>query len=179
MSNHHSKLTAAYALLSLTLLAACSAQGSIGLSSNPPAQVTSQNTSLNACTQQIAEVKFDALGRSAQFKTEIISPGAFKHRYKVIRIDTTSLSAGGTLKVSGQLGTSAQGSFALLGSSPGYPCTGLGETPLVSSTNLEPGRSFEWSQRFSSGQVFHLLAEGSWHNPENTVNTANLTIRVE
>ncbi|MGV3523283.1 MAG: hypothetical protein ACO1RX_03625 [Candidatus Sericytochromatia bacterium] len=167
-------------LVCLGVLAACGAEGSLsaaGLPANNP--VTVKNTALSSCAQEVAEVTLNAQSRSAQLNTELVSPGAFKHRYKVITIDTTALS-GGTLRISGQVGTRAQGSFALMGAAPAYPCTGvMSESALGSATNLEPGKSFEITHAFSSGQVFRLLAEGSWHDPEDTLNSASLTIRAE
>lgn len=173
-------LRAGAGLCSLALLGACSAQGSVSTPGTPASNpVTVKNTTLSSCAQEVAEVQLSAQNRSAQVNTEIVSPGAFKHRYKVVTINTTGLSSG-TLRISGQVGTKAQGSFALMGASPSYPCTGVAsEGALGSATNLEPGKSFEISHSFSSGQVFRLLAEGSWHDPENTLNTVNLNIRAD
>lgn len=141
----------------------------------PEIRVTQQQ--LGECAQETLYVKLQNQ-RPAQVSTEIISPGAFKHQYRVITLDTTDLPSG-TLNITGTLGSRSQGSFVLTSASPAYPCQGEGDTGVSSAVNVEPGASFSLSHAFSQGQVFRLLTEGSWQDEENTTNSVQWSFQVE
>ncbi len=154
-------------------LSACSAPNNSG--PQPEVRVTQQQ--LGECAQEVLYVKLQNQS-PAQVSTEIVSPGAFKHQYRVITLDTTGM-ASGTLKITGTLGSRSQGSFVLTSASPTYPCQGEGETGVSSAVNVEPGTQFTLSQTFQQGQVFRLLTEGSWQDAENTTNSVQWRFQVE
>ena len=163
--------------ISTGVLISCSTpNGSGGSTTGPENSFETKNERLTECAQKVGNLKVMG-NRSSQFSTGIVSPGAFKHDYKVITIDTTALGAG-TLYISGKLGSGAEGSFALMGSSPGYPCSGESSPAHSQATNLKPGSSFELKHSFVKGEVYHVLAEGSWHDEKGTTNTVDWTVRV-
>lgn len=163
--------------ISTSLLLACTTpNGSGGSTTGPENSFEIKNERLTECAQKVGKLKVMG-NRSSQFTTSIVSPGAFKHDYKVITIDTTALGAG-TLYISGKLGSGSEGSFALMGSSPGYPCSGEGSPAHSQATNLKPGSSFELKHSFVKGEIYHILAEGSWHDEKGSTNTVDWTVRV-
>lgn len=163
---------------SMLALTACSASGSItsGVSSSP---VAVKSQSLGQCANEVASVSLSTRGANARFSTEYVGPGAFKHNFRVISIDTTGLTGGGTLKISGKAGTgAAQGSFALTPASPNYVCTGFLEGDIGRAANVKAGESFNIEHTFTQGQVFRLLMEGSWDAAEKATNTVDFTFEI-
>lgn len=162
--------------LLLALCACSSGVGSINSGASTPVAVRSQ--SFGECANEVAAVSLTSRGANSRFNTEFVAPGAFKHQFRVITIDTTGV-ASGTLKINGRLGTgAAQGSFALTPASPNYVCSGFLQGDVGRAANVQAGQSFEISHNFSSGQVFRLLMEGSWDAPEKSTNTVDLTFVV-
>lgn len=142
------------------------------------APVAMRNTNLGPCANEIAEVKFNGYSR-ATFQTEIRAPGSFKHQFKVITLDASSLSQGGTLNITGKMGNrQASGSFILESANPNYPCDGLELSGLKSANNRNPGVTFNLTHKFTTPQVFRLLIEGSWEVPEGAVNDVDFTFEV-
>lgn len=166
-------------IIATGMLLACTngPNGSTGSNTGPENSIQVKSTRLTDCADEVLEMKVMG-NRSSQFSTDIVSPGAFKHKYKVITIDTTALGAG-TLYISGKLGNSSQGSFALMSASPSYPCSGESAPAYSEVANKEPGSSFELKHSFLKGEVYRLLAEGSWHDPAGTANSVTWTIRVD
>lgn len=141
----------------------------------PVVRVTQQT--LGDCAQEVLHVTLNNQ-TPTQVSTEIISPGAFKHQFRVITLDTTGITSG-TLKIKGVLGSKTQGSFALTSASPNYPCQGASDEGFSSAANVEPGSTFTLSHPFQQGQVFRLLSEGSWQEEAGTENTVQWTFQVE
>jgi hypothetical protein len=162
--------------LCTSLIATCASPNGSGSNTGPENSIEIKSTPLTDCAQEVAQLKVMG-SRNTQFSSEIVSPGAFKHQYKVITIDTTAIDTG-TLYISGKLGNGSQGSFALMDASPAYPCSGESSAAYGEATNQEPGSTFEIKHTFVKGQVYRLLSEGSWHDPEGTKNTVAWTIRV-
>lgn len=159
-----------------SFIATCASPNDSGSSAGPENSLEVKSTRLTACAEEVAQLKVMG-SRNTQFSSGIVSPGAFKHQYKVITIDATTMDSG-TLYISGKLGNSSQGSFALMGASPAYPCRGESSQAYGEAINQEPGSSFEIKHTFTKGQVYRLLTEGSWNDPEGTKNTVDWTIHV-
>lgn len=167
-------------MLLATALAGCSGN-ILGLPLGGPGQapVTVKSTSFGECAREVAEVSLTAATPQANFKMDLVSPGAFRHQLRVMTINTSSFTSG-TLHIEGTVGTGqAAASFVLLDANPAYPCSGFVLGGLQSASNIKPGASFSLNQTFSKGQVYRLVGEGSWDAPKDSTNTADIKIRVD
>ena len=164
--------------VSVIFLGACN-NTVTGTTGNNSSSISITNNKINDCSVEVGKVKLTNSANKTSFSTDIITPASFSHNYKVITIDASEFTNGGTINVSGTVGTDkASASFGLLALNSDFSCSGFQANTLGGSANVKPGSSFNFSYKFSSGQTFRLGSEGSWDEAKDSKNTINLNISI-
>lgn len=117
---------------------------------------------------------------SATAEGELIAPGYGKQQHKIIVIDVTDFSSGGTLIIEVSLGAGeSDGSFDLFPEDATIPTEGRVKNSVASLYDLKHGESGTLTHNFDSGQVFQFGATGNWFSREGAINTFIITATVE
>ena len=157
-----------------------------GVGGYSTAQVTLRTTSTCACDsgatcfQGPLIVLTPANPTATLTKVPITAPGWGLHDYtSKYDLDVSAFSSGGTISVSGTLGSGCAGSFDLLGECTDFVSAGSNTYSLAHYYDCLAGNSFSFSYPFEAGDTtFHLGLEGDWSSPAGQTNTVAVTIAV-
>jgi hypothetical protein len=116
---------------------------------------------------------------SASANAAIVAPGNGNHVWTTkFDVDVSAFSNGGTLTVSGTLGSpGCDGSFDLFSGCATLPASGA-LSDLGSADNTGAGKSWKFTYTFQATNLFHFGAEGNWNSAQGTTNQTSVVFQV-
>jgi hypothetical protein len=110
--------------------------------------------------------------KDAEYQGELIAPGNGNQNYKIIRIDTTDFTEGGTLRIDIQVGSGkSSASFDLFAEDAVVPIAGRPTESLNGSYDISPETGTSLTYRFDRGEVFQFGATGNWFSKKGSRNS--------
>jgi hypothetical protein len=118
---------------------------------------------------------------SITFTSNIVAPGNGNQAYTKYDLDVSGFPAGGTIKISGMVGSGVSaGSFDLFPACTTFPTTGRPTGTLGGAYDVAPSKGWSITPvKFAAGDGrFHFGSEGNWSSAAGSMNTSVVTIEV-
>jgi hypothetical protein len=118
-------------------------------------------------------------GSSATGQGTLVAPGRGKHSYRVIMLDASRFTNGGTIHITITVGDGeSEASFDLYPQGLPLPSEGFPHS-LASAVNIRSAKDAKINYRFAHGTVFQFAAEGSWNSKAGVTNTYSFVVDVD
>lgn len=171
------RIQGAALLFAASAVVACSAGSSSG-GTGGPGGVTGA-CACSAGDNNCCSVVLSPSAATTTVSIPIVAPGNGFQDYTAITIDATAFTSGGTIVVSGRVGSgSSPASVDLFPASATLPTEGSPSGQIADCYNNAAGSSFSVGYAFAAPASFKLGATGNWDVPAGTTNTVDLTISV-
>jgi hypothetical protein len=125
-------------------------------------------------------VRLTPAAPSASGTVAIVAPGAQRHQWSVVRLDTTAFGNGGTLEIEVTVAadSATAASFDLFPQAVSLPTSGYPTGYLAYSHDVGTGQSSRLTHKFTKGEVFTFASEGNWFSAAGAKGTVQYRVTV-